>query len=87
VSQDHLSDLAQAVVTAMRRAIAEAVLFNYAVADRLGLSASEGQFLNLLELHGPLTARAARRPDRPQHRHRYRCPGPPGGIGLCTQRP
>lgn len=44
------------VMAAARRQIAEAVIFNQEVASRLGLSVREMQFLNLLELHGPLPA-------------------------------
>jgi DNA-binding MarR family transcriptional regulator len=36
--------------------IARVILFNYAVAQREGLSGSDGQFLQLLRLHGPMTA-------------------------------
>jgi DNA-binding MarR family transcriptional regulator len=39
---------------AMRRMIVDAVLFNARVAESVGLSASDGQFLNLLSLYGPL---------------------------------
>jgi DNA-binding MarR family transcriptional regulator len=40
----------------VRRVIANAVLFNYSVAEQLGLSAREMQVVNLLQLAGPLTA-------------------------------
>lgn len=40
---------------AVRAFIASAILFNHQVAQRLGLGASDGQFLHLLQLHGPLT--------------------------------
>ena len=36
--------------------IARVILFNHAVAQREGLSGSDGQFLQLLRLHGPMTA-------------------------------
>ena len=37
------------------RFIAQVVLYNHVVSQRLGLSASDSQFLTLLDLHGPLT--------------------------------
>jgi DNA-binding MarR family transcriptional regulator len=40
---------------AVRAFIASAILFNHQVAQRLGLGASDGQFLHLLQVHGPLT--------------------------------
>ncbi|MGI5128443.1 MarR family winged helix-turn-helix transcriptional regulator [Pseudonocardia sp. CA-107938] len=40
---------------ALRRFIANVVLFNHQVAQVLGLGASDSQFLTLLEVHGPLT--------------------------------
>jgi DNA-binding MarR family transcriptional regulator len=40
---------------ATRRMIVGAVLFNARVAESVGLSASDGQFLNLLSLYGTLT--------------------------------
>ncbi len=40
---------------AMRRFIADVVIHNHRVAQELGLSASDSQFLTLLETHGALT--------------------------------
>ena len=44
-----------AVELAVRNLIANAILFNHQVAQRVGLGASDGQFMHLLQLHGPLT--------------------------------
>ena len=35
--------------------IAQVVLYNHVVAQRVGLGASDGQFMTLLNVHGPLT--------------------------------
>jgi DNA-binding MarR family transcriptional regulator len=43
-----------AVEMAVRNFIANAILFNHQVAQRLGLGASDAQFMHLLQLHGPL---------------------------------
>jgi DNA-binding MarR family transcriptional regulator len=43
------------IETAVRAFIANAILFNHQVAQRLGLGASDGQFMHLLQVHGPLT--------------------------------
>jgi DNA-binding MarR family transcriptional regulator len=40
---------------AVRAFIASAILFNHQVAQRLGFGASDGQFMHLLQVHGPLT--------------------------------
>ena len=40
---------------AVRAFIANAILFNHQVAQRLGLGATDGQFMHLLQVHGPLT--------------------------------
>ena len=40
---------------AVRAFIANAILYNHQVAHRLGLGASDGQFMHLLQVHGPLT--------------------------------
>jgi DNA-binding MarR family transcriptional regulator len=40
---------------AVRAFIASAILFNHQVAQRLGLGASDGQFMHLLQVRGPLT--------------------------------
>jgi len=42
-------------VAATRRVIANAILYSHQVAERLGLGASDAQFMTLLEVHGPLT--------------------------------
>jgi DNA-binding MarR family transcriptional regulator len=43
------------IVDATRRVIANAILYSHQVAERLGLGASDAQFMTLLEVHGPLT--------------------------------
>lgn len=48
-------ELRAEVATGLRRVIAAVVLHNHAVAQRVGLAASDSQFLHLLELNGPLT--------------------------------
>jgi DNA-binding MarR family transcriptional regulator len=49
------STLRSELGVAMRRFIADVVIHNHRVAQQLGLSASDSQFLTLLETHGPLT--------------------------------
>ena len=44
-----------AVELAVRKFIASSILFNHQVAQRLGLGASDAQFMHFLQLHGPLT--------------------------------
>lgn len=44
-----------AILGSVRRLIASSILFNHEVAEKLGLGPSDGQFMTLLELHGPLT--------------------------------
>ncbi len=44
-----------AVEAGVLRLIASAVIYNHQVAGRLGLGASDAQFLTLLQFHGPLT--------------------------------
>jgi DNA-binding MarR family transcriptional regulator len=44
-----------AVELAVRNVIASSILFNHQVAQRVGLGASDAQFLHFLQLHGPLT--------------------------------
>ena len=44
-----------AVEMAVRNLIANAILFNHQVAQRVGLGASDAQFMHLLQLHVPLT--------------------------------
>lgn len=39
---------------AVVRLIADSVLFNHAVAQRVGLGSSDSQFMTLLQVHGPL---------------------------------
>ncbi|MGW7680674.1 MarR family winged helix-turn-helix transcriptional regulator [Kribbella sp. NPDC054772] len=39
------------------RFIAEVVLYNHAVSAKVGLGASDSQFMTLLQTHGPLTPR------------------------------
>ena len=50
---DALHDRVQAAVV---RFIADVILFNHVVAQREGLGPSDGQFLTLLQVHGPMTA-------------------------------
>jgi DNA-binding MarR family transcriptional regulator len=45
----------QSLIREMRRFIANAILFNQQVADRLGLNATDYQVLNLLDLRGQAT--------------------------------
>ncbi len=49
------TELQAEIVDATRRLIASAVLYSHQVAERLGLGASDAQFMTLLEVHGPLT--------------------------------
>jgi DNA-binding MarR family transcriptional regulator len=44
-----------AVELAVRKLIASSILFNHQVTQRLGLGASDAQFMHFLQLHGPLT--------------------------------
>jgi DNA-binding MarR family transcriptional regulator len=50
-----IRDRKQAIEMAVRRQIAAAILFNQWVAQQFGMSASDSQFMHLLNLHGPLT--------------------------------
>jgi DNA-binding MarR family transcriptional regulator len=50
-----VDDLRRDVTSGVLRLIASAVLHNHVVAGRLGLGASDSQFLTLLDVHGPLT--------------------------------
>lgn len=50
-----MDDLRTEITSGVLRLIAGVVLHNHAVAGRLGLGASDSQFLSLLNLHGPLT--------------------------------
>ncbi|WP_433242020.1 MarR family winged helix-turn-helix transcriptional regulator [Streptosporangium sp. CA-135522] len=45
----------EAAARSLRRVIVNTMLSNARVADAIGLSPSDGQFLHLLELNGPLT--------------------------------
>jgi DNA-binding MarR family transcriptional regulator len=47
--------LEEQIVESTRRVIAHAILYSHQVAERLGLGASDAQFMTLLEVHGPLT--------------------------------
>ncbi len=49
------ASLRQEIGTTMRRVIADVVLHNHAVAQRVGLAGSDAQFVSLLSQHGPLT--------------------------------
>jgi len=42
------------IQAAVVRLIADSVLFNHAVAQRVGLGSSDSQFMTLLQVHGPL---------------------------------
>jgi DNA-binding MarR family transcriptional regulator len=50
-----VEDLRDGIAAAVRRFIADAVLHNHAVAQAVGLGASDAQFVGLLGQHGPLT--------------------------------
>lgn len=50
------SDLRDRIQLAVVQFIARVILYNHAVAQREGLAASDGQFLTLLQVHGPMTA-------------------------------
>jgi DNA-binding MarR family transcriptional regulator len=50
-------DLAAEIQQRMIRMIAEVVLFNHAVSAKVGLGASDSQFMTLLQTYGPLTPR------------------------------
>lgn len=50
-----MEDLRGDIAAAVRRFIADAVLHNHAVAQAVGLGASDAQFVGLLGQHGPLT--------------------------------
>src|SRR5919199_1292091 len=49
-------ELLQQLDAKLRSVIADAVLFNHQVAERVGLNATDAQCLNLLDLHGPMPA-------------------------------
>lgn len=50
-----MDELRRDVTAGVLRLIASAVLHNHVVAGRLGLGASDSQFLTLLDVHGPLS--------------------------------
>jgi DNA-binding MarR family transcriptional regulator len=50
-------ELAAEIQQRMVRLIAEVVLFNHAVSAKVGLGASDSQFMTLLQTYGPLTPR------------------------------
>lgn len=50
-----MDELRAAITDAVQRFIADAVLHNHAVAQAVGLGASDAQFVGLLGRHGPLT--------------------------------
>lgn len=45
----------ESLIREMRRFLAEGILFNQQLADRLGINATDYQILNLLGLYGPAT--------------------------------
>ena len=51
------NELAAEVQGLIIRFIASAILFNHAVAAKVGLGASDSQFMTLLQTYGPLTPR------------------------------
>jgi DNA-binding MarR family transcriptional regulator len=57
MSNKSQSELAARVVDAFRRQLSAGIMFNQQVFDHLGLglSASDGQFMTLLQFQGPLT--------------------------------
>ena len=48
-------EILSAAESGVLRLIASAVIYNHEIANRLGLGASDAQFLTLLQFHGPLT--------------------------------
>jgi DNA-binding MarR family transcriptional regulator len=50
-------ELAAEIQQRMVRMIADVVLFNHAVSAKVGLGASDSQFMTLLQTYGPLTPR------------------------------
>lgn len=51
----HADRLRTEINASLLRLIAGAILHNHVVTQRLGIGASDSQFLSLLNLHGPLT--------------------------------
>lgn len=54
-SPNRQAEIQAEIVESTRRLIASAILYSHQVAERLGLGASDAQFMTLLEVHGPLT--------------------------------
>lgn len=54
--KQEIEELHGRVFLALRSVIAQVILFNHTVAERFGFSASEMQFIHLLQLHGPMPA-------------------------------
>lgn len=50
------AELRDRIQLAVVQFIARVILYNHAVAQHEGLGASDGQFLTLLQVHGPMTA-------------------------------
>ncbi len=50
-----MDELRAGIAASVRRLIGDAVLHNHAVAQEVGLGASDAQFVGLLGQHGPLT--------------------------------
>jgi len=50
------TDPGERIQAGVIRLIADVILFNHAVAQREGLGPSDGEFLTLLQAHGPMTA-------------------------------
>ena len=48
-------DLVSAMFHELRRMVANSVLFNLRMADTLKMNPTDLQFINLLEIHGPMT--------------------------------
>jgi DNA-binding MarR family transcriptional regulator len=55
VSQPALDELIRRTEAGFRLVLAAGIIFNEQVAERLGLGPSDGQFMTLLQFHGPLT--------------------------------
>ncbi|MFI5728658.1 MarR family winged helix-turn-helix transcriptional regulator [Kribbella sp. NPDC051587] len=54
---DAREELAAGIQQQMIRFIADVILFNHSVSAKLGLGASDSQFMTLLQTHGPLSPR------------------------------
>jgi DNA-binding MarR family transcriptional regulator len=55
VTSDDDAEARARIQAAVVHLIANVVLYNHVVAQRVGLGASDGQFMTLLNVHGPLT--------------------------------